>query len=194
MESPDGAVPSRGVEPTLGHFALVCYIPDPLARFLDDLRLELTPDCSPHAHVTILPPRPLQHDLKEVIQQIAESTRVFAPFWIETGQIEVFDVSNVIYLGLSRGAAELKSLYKALNCGPLSFREIFRYEPHITIAQNLSSEDAARLAAVAQERWAAYQGPRGFPVASLSFVQHVAPSIWADVAALPLGVEVPVGH
>jgi hypothetical protein len=37
-----------------------------------------------------------------------------------------------------------------------------------------------------------YQGPRGFDVSMLSFVQQVAPSIWVDVAALPLGVEVPV--
>ena len=41
-------------------FALVVYIPDPLAGFLDDLRKELVANCLPRAHVTILPPRPLQ--------------------------------------------------------------------------------------------------------------------------------------
>jgi 2'-5' RNA ligase len=194
MESPVGAKASRGVESTLGHFALVSYIPDPLARFLDELRLELTPDCSPHAHITILPPRPLEHGLKAIIHQIAEETRGIPPFWIETDQIEVFDVSNVVYLGLARGTVELKQLYRALNRGFLQYQENFPYHPHITIAQNLSPEDAPRAAAIARERWAAYQGPRGFPVSSLSFVQHVAPGIWADVVAVPLGVEVPVGH
>jgi 2'-5' RNA ligase len=194
MESPVGGRSSRGVELTLGHFALVSYIPDPLARFLDELRLELTPDCMPHAHVTILPPRPLEHGLKDIIQQISEETRSVAPFWIETDQIELFDVSNVVYLGLARGTAELKALYRALNRGFLAYKENFSYHPHVTLAQNLSPEDATRLAAIARERWAAYQGPRGFPVSSLSFVQHVAPSIWADVVAVPLGVEVPVGH
>ena len=39
-------------------FSLVAYIPDPLRKFLDDLRRELVPGCVPNAHVTILPPRP----------------------------------------------------------------------------------------------------------------------------------------
>ena len=193
MESPAGAGSSLGVELTLGQFALVCYIPDPLARFLDELRLELTPSCSPHAHVTILPPRPIEHGLKDVVRQLAESTRVAAPFRIEAGRIETFDISNVVYLGLAGGATELKNLYKALNRDLLSYNEYFPYQPHITLAQNLSPVQAAQAAAIARERWAAYQGLRAFPVASLSFVQHVAPAIWADVATLTLGVAVPVG-
>jgi 2'-5' RNA ligase len=194
MESPAGAGSSPGVELTLGHFALVCYIPDPLASFLDALRLELTPGCSPHAHVTILPPRPLFHELKPIIHQIAEKMRDVGPFWIETGEIEIFKKSNVVYLGLSRGGADLMKLYESLNRGLLAHNEYFPYQPHITLAQNLSLEQAEQVAGLARERWASYQGPRGFPVASLSFVQHVAPSIWADVAALPLGVEVPAGR
>ena len=41
----------------MNQFALVIYIPDPLGRFLDDLRRELAPDCVPHAHVSVLPPQ-----------------------------------------------------------------------------------------------------------------------------------------
>jgi 2'-5' RNA ligase len=193
MESPVGAQSPPGVELTLGQFALVSYIPDPLARFLDELRLELTPACSPHAHVTILPPRPIQRDLKDIVHQLVEGTRGAAPFWIETGQIEVFDLSNVVYLGIARGANELKDLYRALNQGFLHHKENFPYHPHITLAQNLSENEARLMAATAQAKWTAYQGPRGFLVSSLSFVQHVAPSVWADVAAVPLGVEVSVG-
>ena len=40
----------------LNVFALVVYIPDPLGRFLDDLRRELVPHYNPHAHVSVLPP------------------------------------------------------------------------------------------------------------------------------------------
>ena len=85
MQSLVGDGQSAGEAQTVSQFALVTYIPDPLGRFLDDLRLELTPGCNPHAHVTILPPRPLHADLKETIRQIADDVRVGAPFRIELG-------------------------------------------------------------------------------------------------------------
>jgi 2'-5' RNA ligase len=192
MQSPGGKGQSSGDERTLSQFALVSYIPDTLARFLDDLRLELTPDCNPHAHVTILPPRPLCDDLNLAIQRITEESRSVAPFFVELSEIEVFDVSWVVYLGISRGSKELCELYTTLNCGPLEYKENFPYHPHITIAQNILAEDAQAMAAIARERWAQYQGPRGFLVSTLSLVQHVASSIWADVVSLPLGVEVSV--
>ncbi len=192
MLSPVGDGQPFGENQTLGHFALVSYIPDPLARFLDELREELTPGCRPRAHVTILPPRPLRGSLRDAVEQLADDVRQAAPFRVEPGDIEVFEESNVVYLGLSRGMSELRKLYARLNRRALQFTENFPYHPHITIAQNPLPGQAPGLAAVARERWARYQGPRGFAVTSLSFVQHVAPSIWADVAALPLGLEVPV--
>jgi hypothetical protein len=177
---------------TLGHFALVSYIPNPLARFLDDLRLELMPGCNPRAHVTALPPRPLFHDVKETIAQIAEDSRGIPPFWVELGDVRIFDSSHVVYIELARGIRELKEIYRALNSGPLSYEENFPYHPHITLAQDLPPDSASRLASTARERWARYNGPRGFLVSSLSFVQHVAPAIWTDVAALPLAIPVAV--
>jgi 2'-5' RNA ligase len=187
MQSPDGEAQ------TLSQFALVAYIPDPLGRFLDDLRVELTPDSKPRAHVTILPPRPLYDDLADAIRRLADDLKCGAPFRIELGDIEIFEASQVIYLGLSRGVTELRRLYGVLNCGCLQYNENFPYHPHITIAQNIPLGDAPRLALIAKEKWKQYEGPRGFDVSVLSFVQHVAPWIWADVAALPLGVTVQVG-
>jgi hypothetical protein len=184
---------SSGEEQTINQFALVAYIPDPLGRFLDDLRLELTPGCRPHAHVTILPPRPLYVDLADTIRQIEDDIRGAAPFRIELGEIEIFEASQVIYLGLARGTAELRQLYGALNCGCLHYNENFPYHPHITIGQNIPPGEAPGLALAAREKWRRYEGPRGFDVSALSFVQHVAPLIWADVAELRLGIEVPVG-
>ncbi len=180
-------------EQTLGQFALVSYIPDPLARFLDDLRTELTPGCMPHAHVTILPPRPLHDDLKNAIRQITQESRNVSPFRVELGEIEIFEGSNVVYLEIARGVGELREFYRLLNRGPLAYKENFPYHPHITLAQNVSAEQAPRLAGTARQRWAEYRGPRGFVVSSLSFVQHVAPSIWADVAEVHTGLEVAVG-
>jgi len=183
---------ARGVEATVGHFALVAYIPDPLARFLDELRVELTPDCNPHAHVTILPPRPIFEDLKHTVAQLAEDMRGMAPFWAALGDVEIFEESSVLYIGLRTGEDELRRLYGALNTGCVQYRENYPYHPHITIGQNLEPGEVEKKAALAQAKWTAWTGPRGFMVSTLSFVQQVAPAIWADVAALPLGVGVPV--
>jgi 2'-5' RNA ligase len=174
-------------EQTLGQFALVAYIPDPLAGYLDDLRRELTPNCNPHAHVTILPPRPIHDDLKETVEQITNDISGVPAFWAELSEIAVFPESNVIYLALSQGTGQLRQLYQLLNCGCLQYTETFPYHPHITIVQNPLPDEVQRMADLARERWAAYSGPRGFMVSVLSFVQNVAPSIWADVAALALG-------
>lgn len=189
--SEDG-ISLTGEAQTLSQFALVAYIPQPLGRLLDDLRLELTPGCRPRAHVTVLPPRPLHHEVSETVHQLEEELRGAAPFRVELGDIRIFDTSHVVYLGVTHGYTELLQLYGALNCDCLSYAEPFPYHPHITLAQNVSAEDAARLAATATERWAAYRGPRGFEVASLSFVQQVAPNIWADVVQVLVGVAVPV--
>jgi 2'-5' RNA ligase len=185
---------SLAAEQTVGHFALVAYIPDPLARFLDDLRVELTPGSKPRAHVTILPPRPLYDALNITIQQMSDNLRQATPFRVELGQIEVFEASHVIFLGLANGSVDLRRLYNRLNRGCLQYTETFPYHPHITIAQNIRPEEVQGMTSTAREKWQAYAGPRGFTVSSLSFVQHVALSIWTDVATLPLGVEVAVGR
>jgi len=197
MQSTHGEASGNGTSltgeaQTLSQFALVAYIPDPLGRFLDDLRLELTPGCRPRAHVTVLPPRPLHHEVSETVHQLDEELRCATPFRVELGEIQIFDTSHVVYLGVTHGYRELLQLYGALNCDCLSYAEPFPYHPHITLAQNVSDEEAAHLAAVATERWEAYRGPRGFEVASLSFVQQVAPNIWADVAKVPVGAPVTV--
>src|SRR5438309_503406 len=102
-----------GVE-KLNQFALVIYIPDPLARFLDELRLELVAGCKPRAHVTVLPPRPLQ-DVEAALEEARGMTPDFPPFPIELGEVEVFPKTNVIYLGLRSGGDEMRTLHEAMN-------------------------------------------------------------------------------
>lgn len=178
-----------------GQYALVSYIPGPLARFLDELRLELTPGCNPHAHVTVLPPRPLEcgEDPEATIEKLADDCRETAPFTVELGAVEIFPQSNVVYMEIARGGEELQRLYRALNCGSLEFRECFPYHPHMTIAQWLTADEAPAQAAKARERWAAWTGERTFEVKAMTLVRNVGPTTWEDLAELPLGTEVPVG-
>ena len=175
---------------TLGQFALVSYIPDPLGRFLDDLRTHLTPGSKPRAHVTVLPPRPLTAEIDKTVKRLAEESQSCPPFDVSLGDIKVFPKTNVLYLSLARGEHELHALHENLNTGQLEYDGPFPYHPHVTIAQDISPDDVPRLLEEARRQWAKYDGPRSFPVEILTFVQNVAPLTWVDIAAFPLAVPV----
>lgn len=168
-------------------FALVIYIPGPLGGFLDELRRELAPTCIPHAHVTILPPRPLSATPEVAYEAARDLAADFAPFELEAGEVEIFPATDVIYIGLRRGAAELRKMHEALNTGPLAYREPFPYHPHITVAQNLTPDQVQPLYAIAQRRWAQFAGARTFMGATAAFVQSTVACTWVDLATVSLG-------
>ena len=181
--------------PRINLFALVVYIPEPLAGFLDDLRKELVPDCLPRAHVTILPPRPLQAGQAGTDAAIEGARTVasgFAPFDIATGEIEIFPTTDVIYIGIQSGERELREMYRALNQGPLAFREPFPYHPHITLAQNLPQDRVQSLYDLARKRWAAFPPSRRLRAERACFVQSTIECTWVDLAEIRLA-GVPVG-
>ena len=75
---PNGGPSQIPAEERLNVFALVIYIPDPLGLVLDDLRRELVPTYNPHAHVSVLPPRPLAVDWNIASDQARALTEVNA--------------------------------------------------------------------------------------------------------------------
>jgi 2'-5' RNA ligase len=175
----------------VNQFALVIYFPDPLARFLDELRLELVTGCRPRAHVTVLPPRPLT-DLDAGLEEARLMAPEFPSFTVEAGDVEVFPGTNVIYIGVRRGGEELHAMHEAMNTGPLAFAEPFAYHPHVTLAQEFPLEERPRLEALARERWEAYGGPRSFQADLVEFVQNTAEKRWIDLATFSLGQPAPV--
>jgi hypothetical protein len=170
----------------LSQFALVSYIPDPLGAFLDGLRLELVPGCSPRAHVTILPPRPVHGDPDRAAIQLQELATRFHGFEVELGDVDIFPVSKVIYLDLRHGESELREMYRALNQGPVEYREPFAYHPHSTLAQNIPPDRVEELFRLAKKRWLDYAGPRSFNVHSLDFVKNLYGNCWTDLASIEL--------
>jgi len=175
----------------LNQFALVIYIPDPLARFLDELRLELVAGCRPRAHVTVLPPRPLR-DVGAALEQARIMSPEFPPFEIEVGDLEVFPKTNVIYISLRRGEEQMRGMHDAMNTGPLAFAEPYPYHPHITLAQEFDPADTPRLLTLARERWQAYAGPRSLRAETVTFVQNTAGNCWLDLEECALGLAAPV--
>src|SRR5581483_11922270 len=120
MGSEGNGVPRRApVEERLNVFALVIYIPGPLGAFLDDLRRELVPHYNPHAHVSVLPPRPLSVSWRVASDQARALIEGWTPFDIELTGLQIFPVTDVIYLEVGAGASELRRMHMAMNAGPL---------------------------------------------------------------------------
>jgi len=174
-------------EQRLNVFALVIYIPDPLGRFLDDLRRALVPGCNPHAHVSVLPPRPLAVDWAVAGEEVRECAANWTPFEIKLGRVRMFPVTNVIYLELAEGGPEMFRIHDAMNSGALEFHEPFVYHPHITLAQEIPPADVAAVNQRAQELWEAYSGPRTFQAEHAAFVQNTMGNCWIDLAEYQLG-------
>jgi 2'-5' RNA ligase len=172
-------------------FALVIYIPDPLARFLDDLRKELTPGCLPRAHVTILPPRPLIFSVDAATERARSIVSGFAPFDILLGGVEIFQSTDVIYIGIKDGEQELRDLYRTLNTGSLASDEQYPFQPHITLAQDLIPGHVQEILELARKRWSACPHSRRIRADRAFFVQSKDDGTWADLAEFRLqGVPV----
>jgi 2'-5' RNA ligase len=185
--NPNGALSRVPAEQRLNVFALVIYIPDPLGRFLDDLRTALVPGCNPHAHVSVLPPRPLAVDWQVASEQVKECAGNWAPFEIALERIRIFPVTNVIYLELGKGADDMFRIHAAMNSGALEFDEPFAYHPHITLAQEIPPAEVANVNRRAHELWEAYTGPRSFRADRTAFVQNTLGNCWIDLAEFSLG-------
>jgi 2'-5' RNA ligase len=183
----DGEPCQIPLEERLNVFALVIYIPDPLGRFLDGLRQELVPSYNPHAHVSVLPPRPLAVDWSMAAGQVRSLTGAWAPFEIELTDIGIFPLTDVIYIQLGAGASELSRMHTAMNSGPLGFHEPFPYHPHVTLAQEIPAGQVDSVCETAVERWRDYRGPRTFRADRAAFVQNTLQNCWIDLAEYPLG-------
>lgn len=168
-------------------YALVIYVPDPLGRFLDDLRLKLVPDCNPHAHVSVLPPRPIVGDWQVAREQVRGLATGWQPFDISLTRISIFPVTNVIYLELGHGAEEMHRLHAAMNSNALWFDEPFVYHPHITLAQEIPAGEVETVYARACQLWDEFEGSRTFLADRAAFVQNTLGNCWIDLAEYALG-------
>jgi len=188
MGSDPNGMPGRvPAEEWLNIFALVVYIPNPLGLFLDDLRRELVPHYDPHAHVSVLPPRPLAVDWRVASEQARNLIEGWTPFDIELGSIQRFPVTDVIYIDLGPGASELCCIHAGMNSDALAFDEPFPYHPHITLAQEIPHERVAELQAHAAQRWEDFGGERRFRVEKAVFVQNTLSGQWIDLAEYSMG-------
>ncbi len=178
-----GDAASGGVVDT---FALVAYLPEPLAGFVSRVRRELAPGCRLRAHITLLPPRQIACDVTFASRQLQAAIAPARAFRIELKDIQVFPVSEVIHLSIGAGFRELKELHAQLNHGPCLSSELWSYEPHVTLAQGLDSAAVAHAREIAERRWREYAGPHDFTLDKLAFVQGSPERGWVDLESFEL--------
>jgi hypothetical protein len=166
----------------INQYALVAYIGGKLGDFLLNLRQEIVPGCNLRSHVSILPPRPLAGTEADATSFVQRSSRIQPAFLVGLDEVEVFPVTNVIYIAVGVGLPDLHRMHGALNANSLQYAEPFAYHPHITLAQEIPAADHAAALALCQTRWREYSGPRNFPVETLTFVQNTTSCGWVDLS------------
>jgi len=171
----------------INSFSLVSYIPPPLASFLDNLRRELVPQTCHRAHVTVLPPRPLAIAADDAWRHIRALAPGFRAFEAALGEVQVFPVSGVVYLEIGPGADQLREMHAVFNSGALQAPEVFDFHPHVTLAQDIRADDAARIIDTARRCWAEFAGERRFCIDSVTFVQNTEANQWIDLGECRLG-------
>jgi 2'-5' RNA ligase superfamily len=179
--------PAEANRPDL--YALVIYLPDPLGSFLDRLRLELAPGCNPHAHVSVLPPRHLPAAGEHALEQGRQTLAGFPPFEVGLGDIDVFPVTEVVYIRVEGGAAQLGRMHAALNRGHFQSEEPFAYHPHVTLAQEMDPAEVERLRRHAIQSWRAFRGPRSFRAEQAVFVKNISDNLWTDLETIRFGAH-----
>jgi|SRR5579871_3649385 len=166
----------------INSFALVAYLPDSVAGFLDRLRSELDPECHAKAHVTILPPRPLVCTAQEAWDELKQGLGDFQAFTVELGDIQIFPETDVVHVSIDLGNKELRRMHAALNRGRLRYTEPYEYEPHVTLAQGLDPTRVKAAEELASTRWNEFPGSRSFTVDLMTFVQNTIENRWKDRA------------
>jgi len=177
----------------INSYAIVAYVAGPIARFADRLRNDLVPGTGHHAHVTVLPPRPLSCSIAEATEFAARLVAQFDPFEVRMGEVKVFDSSQVIYLSVTEGFVELRAIHDVLNTGILELKEPFQYVPHITLGQQLQPDTFRNSLELAQRRWREFAPAPAIRIDTLTLVQQRTNSAWHDLAELALGRVPAVG-
>jgi 2'-5' RNA ligase len=170
-------------------YALVAYVKSPVGEFVENLRRELHPDLPRLlAHITLLPPRPLQGTESAALQMLARICGQVEPFDVTLGDMETFvPTTPTVYIRVAHGAGRLQELHDQLNQQTLAFAEEWTYIPHLTVMKMSTEQAAEQALRTVRERWRQYPGSRRILLDRLTFVREDSPSCWVDLAPVPLG-------
>jgi 2'-5' RNA ligase len=169
-------------------YALISYVRNPVAEFVESLRRELHPTTAHMAaHLTILPPRELQGSEAKAVEFLEEACSRVLPFDVELGDVETFlPTTPTVFIQVARFAYRMRELHDRLCVNSLGCVECWPYIPHLTIVKTEQNEQAQEAITIARQRWSQYSGPRRIHVSELMFVRETGDE-WNDVASVQLG-------
>jgi 2'-5' RNA ligase len=170
-------------------FAVVGYVPQPLAGFIDRLRRDLEPDSPARAHVTLLPPRSLTCSSEDAWRQLRDNLKDQPAIRVELQQVKIFQPTEVIYLSIGSGFEELERVHRKLDYGLCRFDEVWCYCPHITLARPSESNGLPAKFELASRRWSEFRHPRDFLLEEVTFVQNTWGDHWIDLEHYRLAPE-----
>ncbi len=170
-------------------YAAVTYVRSPAGMFVEEMRRDLHPaHTHADAHITILPPRPLQGTEAQAIQQLQEMCRGIAPFDVTMGDVETFiPTTPTVFIRVAYGAYRIRELHDHLNHGALFCNEPWPYMPHLTIVKMDTEAEARKVVELARPRWDRCEDSRRIRIGSVTFVKGVGDR-WIDLAEVRLGV------
>jgi hypothetical protein len=169
-------------------YALVAYVKGPAGELVENLWHELHPEF-PHftAHLTILPPRPLQGTESAALQFLEQICGNVEPFEVSLGPVQTFiPVTPTVYIRVD-ASSRMCDLHGRLNSGIFAFTEEWPYIPHMTIVKMSTKESAENAFGIARGRWDQFAGSRRILLEKLTFVREDAQNCWVDLAPVPLG-------
>ena len=174
------------IEPT---YAVVSYLAGSLGDWVDKLRHRFDPRLASWlAHVSLLPPRTLEHPLDEAVELLQRKCALIEPFEISIGRVSTFwPTSGVVYLSIAQGHDRLTQLHDSLNCGPLASSEPHSYVPHITIAQDIDEQRLQRVLGDVDQEWSQYHERATFLIESFFLVQKTPDNQWVNLVPIRLG-------
>lgn len=159
-------------------FALVAYVPDPLASFLYEMRQNFTGLPCPQPHITILPPRPLRVPSEDACHSVRETIQSRPEFEVRLSRVCCFTNTNTIYLDIADGTAAIHALHDALNRGVLNHQEEFDFRPHLTIAGPIPPLHLTTILHQAEKEWHARPHPDSFVLSEIACLLQTGDGIW----------------
>lgn len=171
-------------------YAVVSYVRGELGNFIDELRAQLVPEQSHlHAHLTLLPPRPLLGSEEHAALTLARICRQLQRIEVSFTEVDLFvPITPTVYLSIGKGADAICAMHGKLNTTEFLSYEALPYIPHLTVAAFEADQQAQQAAEIVRSSWAAYTGPRTSIVKELAFaVDRESANRWEDLATFPLG-------
>ena len=168
-------------------YAAVTYVRSPAGMFVEEMRRDLHPaHTHADAHITVLPPRPLQGTEAEAIKTLRENCLSVAPFEVTMGDVEsLIPTTPAGFIRVAHGAYRIRELHDHLNNGSLLYSEPWPYMPHLTIVKLDTIDEARKVIGLARPRWDRCEDSRKIRIDSLTFVKGNGER-WMDLATIPL--------